>query len=76
MTIKANTREIKNPEGAGVQWTPLPQAEAPTDLERRLAMTAKEYLLQARYLDERINSKIQQIASLNELATRCHLYHF
>lgn len=34
-------------------------------------MTEKEYLLQARYLDERINSKIQQIASLNELATRC-----
>lgn len=33
-------------------------------------MTEKEYLLQARYLDERINSKIQQIASLNELATR------
>ena len=34
-------------------------------------MTAKEYLLQAHYLDERITSKTQQIASLNELATRC-----
>lgn len=34
-------------------------------------MTAKEYLLQARFLDNRINSKIQQIASLNELATSC-----
>ena len=34
-------------------------------------MTAKEYLGQARFLDMRINSKIQQIASLNELATRC-----
>jgi len=34
-------------------------------------MTGKEYLLQARYLDERIHSKIQQIESLNELATSC-----
>ena len=34
-------------------------------------MTAKEYLSRARYLDERITSKIQQIASLNSLATRC-----
>lgn len=34
-------------------------------------MTAKEYLLQAHYLDERITSKTQQIASLNDLATRC-----
>lgn len=34
-------------------------------------MTAKEYLQQARYLDSRINSKLQQIASLNELASRC-----
>lgn len=34
-------------------------------------MNAKEYLLQARYLDERITSKTQQIASLNDLATRC-----
>lgn len=34
-------------------------------------MTAKEYLLQAYYLDERITSKTQQIASLNDLATRC-----
>lgn len=34
-------------------------------------MTAKEYLGQARFLDMRINFKIQQVASLNELATRC-----
>lgn len=34
-------------------------------------MTEKEYLLQARYLDERIHSKIQQIESLNDLATSC-----
>lgn len=34
-------------------------------------MTAKEYLSQARFLDMRINSKLQQIASLNELATKC-----
>ncbi|HBE8721270.1 DUF1492 domain-containing protein [Clostridioides difficile] len=34
-------------------------------------MNAKEYLLQARFLDERITSKTQQIASLNDLATRC-----
>lgn len=32
-------------------------------------MTAKEYLSQARYLDMRINNKIQQVESLNELAT-------
>lgn len=34
-------------------------------------MNAKDYLLQTRYLDERITSKTQQIASLNDLATRC-----
>ncbi len=34
-------------------------------------MTAKEYLSQARFLDMRINSKLQQIASLNDLATKC-----
>lgn len=32
-------------------------------------MTAKEYLSQARYLDMRINSKIQQVEALNDLAT-------
>jgi seryl-tRNA synthetase len=32
-------------------------------------MTAKEYLSQAKYLDMRINSKIQQVEALNELAT-------
>lgn len=34
-------------------------------------MTAKEYLQQAIRLDERINSKIAQLDSLNELATKC-----
>ena len=34
-------------------------------------MTAKEYLGQAYRLDQRINSKIEQIQSLNELATKC-----
>lgn len=33
-------------------------------------MTVKEYLSQARFLDQRINSKIQQVASLNNLATK------
>lgn len=34
-------------------------------------MTAKEYLQQALRLDERINSKISQLDSLRELATKC-----
>ena len=34
-------------------------------------MTAKEYLSQALLLDHRIDSKIEQIASLNTLATKC-----
>ena len=34
-------------------------------------MTAKEYLSQARTLDMRIKSKLQQIESLNDLATSC-----
>lgn len=34
-------------------------------------MTTKEYLGQARFLDMRINSKIQQVMSLNDLATKC-----
>ncbi len=34
-------------------------------------MTAKEYLGQAYRLDQRINSKIEQVASLNDLATKC-----
>ena len=33
-------------------------------------MTAKEYMEQARYLDMQINSKIEQIRNLNELANR------
>lgn len=33
-------------------------------------MTAKEYLSQAYRLDQRINSKLEQVASLNELATK------
>ncbi len=34
-------------------------------------MTAKEYLSQARYLDNRIASKREQIQNLNDLATKC-----
>lgn len=34
-------------------------------------MTAKEYLNQAYRLDQRIDSKIEQVASLNDLATKC-----
>ena len=34
-------------------------------------MTAKEYLKQARYLDIRIESKKEQLVSLNDLATKC-----
>jgi len=34
-------------------------------------MNTKTYLSQARYLDMRIKSKLQQIESLNELATSC-----
>ena len=33
-------------------------------------MTIKEYLSQAKFLDQRINSKIQQVAALNDLATK------
>ncbi len=33
-------------------------------------MKAKEYLSQAYRLDQRINSKIEQVASLNDLATK------
>ena len=33
-------------------------------------MTVKEYLSQAKFLDQRINSKIQQVAALNDLATK------
>ena len=34
-------------------------------------MTAKEYLGQAYRIDQRINSKLEQITSLNGLATKC-----
>jgi DNA-directed RNA polymerase specialized sigma subunit len=34
-------------------------------------MTTKKYLGQAYRLDQRINSKLEQVASLNELATKC-----
>ena len=37
----------------------------------RSKMKAKEYLSQAYRLDKRINSKLDQIASLSELATKC-----
>lgn len=33
-------------------------------------MTAKQFLKQARYLDERINTKIGQVSSLHDLATK------
>ena len=33
-------------------------------------MTVKEYLSQAKFLDQRINSKSQQVAALNDLATK------
>lgn len=33
-------------------------------------MTAKEYLSQAYRLDQRINSKLEQLSSLNDLATK------
>ena len=33
-------------------------------------MTVKQYLRQARYLDERINTKITQVSSLHDLATK------
>ena len=33
-------------------------------------MTVKEYLSQAKFLDQRINIKIQQVAALNDLATK------
>lgn len=39
--------------------------------KERRAMNTKAYLSQARYLDMRIKSKLQQIDSLNELATTC-----
>jgi hypothetical protein len=34
-------------------------------------MNAKEYLSQAYRLDQRINSKLEQLTSLNTLATKC-----
>ena len=34
-------------------------------------MAVKEYLGQAYRLDQRINSKLEQVASINELATKC-----
>ena len=36
-------------------------------------MTNKGYLSQARHLDTRIKSKLQQVDSLNELATNCSM---
>lgn len=34
-------------------------------------MTSKEYLLQARFLDANIRTKVEQIEALNDLATSC-----
>jgi len=36
-----------------------------------MSMTAKEYLGQAYRLDQRINSKLEQVTLLNALATKC-----
>jgi DNA-directed RNA polymerase specialized sigma subunit len=33
-------------------------------------MNVKQYLKQARYLDERINTKLEQVSSLHDLATK------
>lgn len=33
-------------------------------------MNAKDYLSQAKYLDQSINAKIQQLGQLNDLATK------
>ena len=38
-------------------------------------MTIKEYLGQAYRLDQRINSKLEQLESLNSLAMKCTLSH-
>lgn len=35
-------------------------------------MTAKEYLAQAYRIDQRINSKLEQVSSLNGLAIKCN----
>ncbi|WP_314403252.1 DUF1492 domain-containing protein [uncultured Granulicatella sp.] len=34
-------------------------------------MNVKDYLGQAKYLDMRINSKVEQLSTLNDLATKC-----
>ena len=34
-------------------------------------MNVKDYLEQAKYLDMRINSKVEQLSRLNDLATKC-----
>ena len=34
-------------------------------------MNVKDYLEQAKYLDMRINSKVEQLSTLNDLATKC-----
>ena len=34
-------------------------------------MNVKEYLEQVKYLDMRINSKVEQLSTLNDLATKC-----
>ena len=34
-------------------------------------MNVKEYLEQAKYLDMRINAKVEQLSTLNDLATKC-----
>ena len=34
-------------------------------------MTAEKYLSQARHLEQHIDAKVGQVASLNDLATKC-----
>ena len=40
-------------------------------VERRDGMNAKEYLLQAMHIDQRISSKLEQVMQLRENATNC-----
>ena len=50
--------------------------DRPGDADEKIAdggtviMTTKQYLKQTRYLDERINTKIAQVSSLHNLATK------
>lgn len=58
MTTNANPREIKTSGGCGCPVDTSAAGRSTDRLGKETRMTEKEYLLQARYLDERINSKI------------------